>query len=588
MDKTMAELGKMFMEEALNFLGVSKDNFPEFKITVETDDEGKFEIFPNIYFEKQEIHWPILMESITPDARNKPTVFRMYGYIYARRWQQFLVKGNKTTGLPNNDEMIFSMALSILKGVPCPFHKEIIHYLRKEFGIDCEVLKVQNRLTEEQIDIVRLTLDAQQKEQEKIEKLIYDSYTADFPRIRDDELGSKSNPMEDIDQAAAWILDMEYDELAKNKYRQTIGNEHFFFDPSQQSFRISWASAFVSYYNGPTVIPNGFVVNQLDRKRNPYRFSIKPCLTDRMFLFRGQSESWYPECVPGKWRKDKDGNLRDTLIPELRSLELEMMLADYPLVKLLEGGLHLFNEYFFFAVNYGGLSQHYGNPTAFLDLTSQMDVAKFFAVTTYNASADRYEKYQGNDVGVLYYYRLEPDSFIQKDGRSHQLSTIGRQPFMRSGNQHGYLLEMQFGQDFNHLDEVGAVYFKHNKSITDRIFAKSLDGEKYKPTELLGTKWYERSKAKEISNKVVKEYCHRNKLSRSQAEKRIRQAGYKITSKSFTFDKNDLDSYYKESRNLWKAFCENVYFFSPEGYVLKQHLESVPDMTEYQWAFQKN
>lgn len=594
----MTELGKMFLEEALDFLGVSKENFPKFKITVDTNDRGQILIFPYIDYDKAEVHWPMAMEMITPDAKNKPTVFRDYGYAYARRWQQFLINGTRKTGMPDAEELVFSKALNILKGLPNPIsydkitsavnslsRRAALQLLKDEFGIECEIKRYRDHKTGDSIELVSLTPDAQRKKGELLELLASDSYSSDFPKINEGDLGSKSNPFDNVDQAADWILNMEREELANNKYRQSIRKEHYFFDPAQQRFRIPWASANVSYYDGPTVIADGFVVNQLDNKKNPYRFSMKPCLKDRLFLFRGQSESWYPECVPGKWRKDSDGNIPDTIIPELKSLELELMLADYPAVKLLEGGLHLFNEDFYFAVNYGGISQHYGNPTEFLDLTSQMEVAKFFAVTSYNKHEDRYEKYTGNDIGVLYYYRLEPDSFIKKEGRQHQLSTIGRQPFMRSGNQHGYLLEMQLGQDFNKLKEVGAVYFRHDSSLTNRIFEESLHGEKYKPTELLGTKWFERSKVKEISNRTVKEYCHRNNLSRSKAEKRVRAAGYKITSKPYTFDREDLKAYYKDSKKLWEDFCDKVYFFSPEGYVLKRHLESVPNIPAYKWAF---
>ena len=67
------------------------------------------------------------------------------------------------------------------------------------------------------------------------------------------------------------------------------------------------------------------------------------------------------------------------------------------------------HEHIRFKINYEGLSQHYYNKTPLLDLTSSMEVAKFFAVTTFNMEKDRYEVYNGDKLGVLYYYDIKPN-----------------------------------------------------------------------------------------------------------------------------------------------------------------------------------
>lgn len=108
-------------------------------------------------------------------------------------------------------------------------------------------------------------------------------------------------------------------------------------------------------------------------------------------------------------------------------------------MQLFEQGIDLWHDIFRFEVNYGGLAQHYYNKTSFLDLTSDIDTAMFFAVTDYHF--DEYTPHTDtSSLGVMYYYELaEPGAFsLQKQ---QHLSTIGKQPFMRSGNQHGFLLK---------------------------------------------------------------------------------------------------------------------------------------------------
>ena len=65
---------------------------------------------------------------------------------------------------------------------------------------------------------------------------------------------------------------------------------------------------------------------------------------------------------------------------------MELLLMTHPLVKLLEQGVEIMHDHFNILMNLGGLAQHYYHKTRFLDLTSDVDAAKFFA-TTYTKQA---------------------------------------------------------------------------------------------------------------------------------------------------------------------------------------------------------
>lgn len=160
-------------------------------------------------------------------------------------------------------------------------------------------------------------------------------------------MGTERNPFENVDEVAKFILKYEQERLSHDSFRQFITNLPYFVDIESRCFRIPWAGAYCAYQNCPNIIGNGFVVNQLLIRR----FNFKPCLYSHKFLFRGQAE-YYSPCVPNMFRnKDENYFLKYTIY----TCEMQVLLRSYPLVKLFNQGFELFNDYFRFEVNYGGL-----------------------------------------------------------------------------------------------------------------------------------------------------------------------------------------------------------------------------------------
>lgn len=223
-----------------------------------------------------------------------------------------------------------------------------------------------------------------------------------------------------------------------------------------------------------------------------------------------------------------------------------------------------------------------------------MEVAKLFAVTWFNMDEDRYERYTGNELGVLYYYDLAPDAFRYREGRKYLVETIGKQPFMRSGNQSGFLIRLDDTMNFNTLPEVRYVFFRHDSSITDRIFGESKNGDKYMPQELLRTHWYRRMSdpkaMKEISLEALQLNFENNKqTSHAKIRKQLQSKGFHISNKNKPcFTSEELDLYYAGALDFWEDFCSNIHFYSPEGALLKKHLKNLPNDPRYSWAFYKS
>ena len=415
-DAETLEMLNGFYIEALQFLGVPRDKWAEVKIGVVIGKDGKADVIPYIDYAKAKILvcLPVikLMLQTSPVITNDaPSIYRSHGYKLARMWQQYLNDGIKRDFLTDKDSSVFAVALSLLKGINYADSAEVldidaaISMLHNEFGIDCEVVQAVDQIHKKKRKVVTLTNDDKQKRADELKKLLDESINLPLPEIKEGLLGSKSNPFANVNEAAAYILEIEKERLAADPYRQAINNEQYFFDFESGTFRIPWASANVSYYPLEGSTSSSFVVNQLSQRPGHLnempRFSIKPTLAHNRFLYRGQSQ-FFDVCVPSLFRNKENIAKRQFVSDIIQLDELEVLLRQHPLVRLFEDGFYLLNDFFRFKVDYVGLSQHYYNNTPKLDLTSDMDVAKFFAVTWFNMDTDRYEKYTGSELGVLY------------------------------------------------------------------------------------------------------------------------------------------------------------------------------------------
>ena len=602
-----------FFHEALKFINVPEENYPEIKIGCGVSHNGVEPI--HIEYEKCKILVMIpffrMMITWSPNAKNDcPTVYRTYGYKLAYIWHIYLTTGKKTNFIADVDSTIFAESLKIIKGIPIhnasqlpSYAKEIIGFdfndkkpiltmLKYKFGMECIINQGYDIASRQIKKFISFTADEHRIRGEKLAKLYEESINRKMPTINEGEVGSMNNPFANVDEAAEFILKMEKEYLESDGYRQKIGNEQFYYDFKRNYFRISWASPNVSYYHLNGANYPCFVVNQLSQinKNKMPRFSLKPSLRKNKFLYRGQAE-FYSPCKPSLFR---DSNKHYYVDDMIQINEMEVLLRDHPLVKLFEQGFMLMNEFIQFKINYMGLSQHYYNRTNLLDLTSDIDVAKFFAVTTFDMENDRYVEYNGDQLGVLYYFDIQADTFTERIGRKYKIDTIGKQPFMRSGSQSGFLINLQRDDDFNLFPEVRYLFFKHDPAITSRIFKESMNGDKYMPQEILRTHWYKRmadeKERMKISYEALKlNFANNTHESHSKILKELQMKGFKISNKyksSFTDD--ELDLYYKNSERIWAEFCSNIHFYGPEGVLLKKHLINLPNDKRYRWAFYRN
>lgn len=578
----IVEISKEFFREALLFLKLPEDQWPEIVEETRFDPEHKMTP-PYVDYDNRKfiIHVPFVAAFC---SANEPTAQRSWSYMNAWKWHKFATEDIESK-LVDGEALLFSCALMTLKGIqldhiPNSNLGATAAFLTERLGIPTVVSRAHD-VSGRSHNVIRFSDKECNIRASKLQNLAGKSKLIKPQKLNNGRKGSQTNPFDNVDEAADYIIKLEKEALRRDEYRKAIANEQFFFDFERGVFRIPWASANVGYYDFGATGDNGFVVNQMQSGR----FSLKPILHNHKFLFRGQSE-FYSKCTPSLFRP----GVKDRVLSEhMQTYELAMLLRTHPLVKLLDNGIELFHDRFVFEMNYKGLAQHYYNCTEYLDLTSRIEIAKFFAVTTFDFNHDRYVKYDGDKLGVIYFYSIEPDSFA-RENYGTQLTTIGKQVFMRSGNQAGFLLKMKEGQNFNALPNVRAVFFHHDKAITDRIFSEFSNGDVVMPEEMLRNVWHNRmadpTLKSRISEGAVNMYLRDNpKRSKSEVMAQLRKEGITIVTESPSFTPDDLSTYNRNALQNWQDFVSDIHFYSPEGRVLKRHLENLPNDPRYRAAF---
>lgn len=178
--------------------------------------------------------------------------------------------------------------------------------------------------------------------------------------------------------------------------------------------------------------------------------------TDGMaFLYRGQNQRWQP-CLAQVWRKgqpSEDPRLNH-VYSRARSAEFELLLDKHPMIQFARGKD--------VELDFDALAQHYGIPTFWLDLTSSIDVACFFAVAKFCPSGEITACTEG--AGVL--YRVDRHRVMNSQ---RYFKSISHSPASRPGRQHGWSLGTNRDVDFDQAPFVEAFEFAHSRTEADAL-----------------------------------------------------------------------------------------------------------------------
>lgn len=318
----------------------------------------------------------------------------------------------------------------------------------------------------------------------------------------------------------------------------------------------------------------------------PEKFAFKPNLKNRAFLFRGQS-GFYDPSMPSLLRKREGRFVVENIFYE----EFVLALKDHPLTRLFWDGIELCGHRYFFEVNYIGLAQHYGLKTCVIDLTSDVDVAQFFAATDYNEKDDTYSPVLDESrYGVFYYWDNVRNPLAFQPIFGGNLSNIGLQVFPRSGRQRGFLYSMFRGQNFNNFPFIKYKLFRHDATISKQIYKKAKRGKLYFPDDELSSLAQRIRHSKTLSGKAFLNNLAFNPRDDKNANYRdCKTAGIEIDflKKHITFNDVEKDMFRKKIKNgFWSKFCSQIIFPNDKEGLIMSEFMNLPNNPKYKRYFE--
>ncbi len=320
--------------------------------------------------------------------------------------------------------------------------------------------------------------------------------------------------------------------------------------------------------------------------QRPEKFAFKPNLKNRAFLFRGQS-GFYDPSTPSLLRKKKGRFVVENTFYE----EFVLALKDHPLIRLFWDGIELCGHRYFFEVTYYGLAQHYGFKTRVMDLTSDLDVAKFFAVTDYNEKTDTYSPViDESRYGVFYYWDNVRHPLAFQPIFGGNLSSIGLQVFPRSGRQKGFLFSMYREQNFNDIPFVRYKLFRHDAAISKQIYKMARRGKLYFPEDELSSLAQRIRCSKILSGKAFSKNLESNPKDDKNANYNdCKASGIDIDffKEHITFNDIEKDMFRKKiKKGFWMEFCNQIVFPNDKEGVIMNEFINLPNNPAYKKYFQ--
>ncbi len=320
--------------------------------------------------------------------------------------------------------------------------------------------------------------------------------------------------------------------------------------------------------------------------QRPEKFAFKPNLKNRAFLFRGQS-GFYDPSTPSLLRKKKGRFVVENIFYE----EFVLALKDHPLIRLFWDGIELCGHRYFFEVTYYGLAQHYGFKTRVMDLTSDLDVAKFFAVTDYNEKTDTYSPViDESRYGVFYYWDNVRHPLAFQPIFGGNLSSIGLQVFPRSGRQKGFLFSMYREQNFNDIPFVRYKLFRHDAAISKQIYKMARRGKLYFPEDELSSLAQRIRCSKILSGKAFSKNLESNPKDDKNANYNdCKASGIDIDffKEHITFNDIEKDMFRKKiKKGFWMEFCNQIVLPNDKEGVIMNEFINLPNNPAYKKYFQ--
>lgn len=204
---------------------------------------------------------------------------------------------------------------------------------------------------------------------------------------------------------------------------------------------------------------------------------------------------------------------------------------------------------------YEQLAQHYGLKTKWLDITSDFEVALFFACCKYNNKTHNWEPLNNSDFKVksesqfgVIFQRIadHPNNLISSNSQIVKIYPVGFQPFMRCHMQSSYVALLKRSYSLQNDSSFKMFRFRHNEELCRFVYNSMDCGKKIYPHEGLNLfdPEIEDIKKRKVFSLETFEFAVKEprfqSLPRKRVVKLLNEFGYKLSKNSYTISSEKI------------------------------------------------
>lgn len=271
----------------------------------------------------------------------------------------------------------------------------------------------------------------------------------------------------------------------------------------------------------------------------------------RSYYYRGENQLFDLSQSSLYRRINKIKNPNELLIEELVAF---MKIADFRelLLKLDHTQKFISRQYSFnktpakiqIDLLHEQLAQHYGLETCWLDITSDFEIALFFACCKFDNQLHKWEPLNKEDFNKSYETQFgvifqsptnHLNNLISVQSQPIKIFPVGFQPFMRCHMQNSYVALMDKSHCLQKENTFRKLRFKHDEGLCNYIYNLMNQGEKIYPHEGLNLMEKEIEKIrrrKTFSNETFEYVCEEpifKSLNKNTMKQLLLDFGYELT-----------------------------------------------------------
>ena len=290
------------------------------------------------------------------------------------------------------------------------------------------------------------------------------------------------------------------------------------------------ATSFVNCYGA--VIDRSFMGQFIRTDKDKFRIISNSSFSP--LIYRGENKI-YKNFIPSLLRIDTDSV--EHAIEWIKKEEFINLIMTSPYNTYLSSkdNLSVFNCSF--DIDFEAIAQHYGFATNYLDFSTDMGIAMFFAYTQYLEPGKFEQVSDFRKYSPVLYIGNMKKLYQEKDDEVFRI--VGIQPVLRPTAQKALAFESH-DEKSSFKDKFIKVELPKSEEMAAGIFEHFQGGEALFPSHDICTEYSKRIRDKYVASEYIDLYCDKFKKDKKDIQNKLIKEEYEITSRKVVWSQCDL------------------------------------------------